>query len=59
MAIVEIKGFKFNTHQDIENYCQDNLNLKMPMDGPQWQLHYQNDFVDPDDGKKKCLVVWK
>ena len=29
------------------------------MDGPQWQLHYLNGFVDPDDGVSKTLVLWK
>ena len=38
MAIQEIKDpeMKLKTHQDIANYCQDSINVKMPMDGPQW-----------------------
>ena len=61
MALVEIKDPDrlLYTHEDISNYVQDNMNMKMPMDGPQWQLHFINGFIDPDDGVRKTLVLWK
>lgn len=51
------KGFKIErnpdrmlkTQSDIEMYVEDNINHKIPLDGPQWRCYLQN-YENPADG---------
>jgi NRPS condensation-like uncharacterized protein len=46
-----------HTEEDIFNFVQDNANIKVPMDGPQWRFWAQ-DFED-EHGRPKTIVFWK
>jgi hypothetical protein len=44
----------FKCQRDIEMFIEDNINVKMPHDGPTWRMYCQ-DYVNPEDGKKYIL----
>jgi NRPS condensation-like uncharacterized protein len=39
-------------------FVEDNINVKIPLDGPQYRVFTQN-YVDPDTGKKYFVQIWK
>ena len=44
------------TEEDIDNWAQDNLNQKMPLDGPMWRIYVQKFKVN---GKEGGIIVYK
>lgn len=42
---------------DIDNFVQDNLNNKMPLDGPLWRVYCQN--YPLEDGTKQAILIFK
>jgi len=55
-----IQGTKYEckTKQDLEMFVEDNLNVKIPLDGPQWRAFVQP-FKDPETGKDYYIQIWK
>ena len=45
------------TAEDIDRFAQDNVNEKLPLDGPLWRCYLQN-YPQPD-GKKEAIVFFK
>ena len=41
---------------DINHYIQDNINQKLPKDGPLWRVYIQN---YTENGIEGSLVLWK
>jgi hypothetical protein len=41
---------------DIDNWAQDNVGKKMPLDGPMWRCYVQKYTVD---GKEGCIIIFK
>lgn len=39
-------------------FTEDNLNIKIPLDGPQWRVYTQH-YKDPLDGKQYFMQIWK
>lgn len=39
-------------------FVEDTLNVKLPLDGPQWRMFGQM-YTDPDSGKTNLLMIWK
>lgn len=64
-AFPKIKnGGILNSREDIDAFSRDNLNTKMPLDGPQWRMYAQNwtptDEDDlPDEHKSKGITIFK
>ena len=44
------------TEEDIDNWAQDNLNKKMPLDGPMWRLYVQE---YTHNGKQGSIIIFK
>lgn len=42
---------------EIDCYIRDNLNIKMPLDGPQWRVYGQ--IYRNSDGKDELILIWK
>ena len=63
-AIAFEKGLVWNkdpelqleTEEDIDNWAQDNVNQKMPFDGPMWNVFCQNYTVN---GKPGLIICFK
>ena len=45
------------TDEDIDRFAQDNVNQKLPLDGPLWRSYLQN-YPRPD-GSKEAIVFFK
>ncbi len=54
MIINQEKTLK--TKDDIDKFCQDNINLKLPNDGPLWRIYMQE---IEHDGKPMAIIIWK
>lgn len=60
------KGFFFQrdpakiltSQREIEMFVEDNINVKIPLDGPQWRFYGQL-YKRPEDGKTYMLQIWK
>lgn len=48
----------WKNQRDIEMFVEDNINIKMPLDGPQWRAWTQP-YKDPEDGKEYLVIIWK
>lgn len=64
-AFIEPKGDKvLRSQDDVDAYIRDNLNEKMPLDGPQWRMMLQDydptdeDYL-PEERKNKGLIIFK
>ena len=44
------------TKDDIDKFCQDNINIKLPNDGPLWRIYMQE---IEQDGKQMAIIIWK
>ena len=44
--------------REIQMFIEDNINVKMPLDGPLWRMYGQK-YTDPDTGKVSFIVIWK
>ena len=42
---------------EIESFVQDNINTKLPLDGPRFRAWFQH--VKDDDGKRYFIQIWK
>jgi len=42
--------------RDLDHIVQDNLNVKMPLDGPLWSFNVYNAIID---GKQRAVLLWK
>mmetsp|Transcript_1953 Transcript_1953/g.3388 ORF Transcript_1953/g.3388 Transcript_1953/m.3388 type:complete len:359 (-) Transcript_1953:686-1762(-) len=49
------KGFK--SQHEVDMYIRDNMNIKMPMDGPQYRMSYY--YLTDEDGKETMVQIWK
>ena len=50
--------------KDIDEYVRDNINIRMPLDGPLLRIYLQKYEPDdqentPDDLKSKAILIWK
>lgn len=46
------------SQREIEMFVEDNINIKIPLDGPQWRFYGQL-YKRPEDGKTYMLQIWK
>ena len=44
------------TKDDIDKFCQDNINIKLPNDGPLWRIYMQE---IEQDSKPMAIIIWK
>jgi hypothetical protein len=54
-CFVEVKGL--SCQEDIDRFVQDNINVKLPKDGPLWITYYQESYIV--DGKEGSLNMTK
>ena len=55
LCITEMNGVVKNS-DDINHFIQDNINIKMPIDGPLWRIWFQN---YEEDGQQRSVLFWK
>jgi hypothetical protein len=64
-AVALSRGFKYESdpekvlksHHEIDCYIRDNINKRLPLDGPQWRCLAMK-FTD-DQGKTFVIQIWK
>jgi hypothetical protein len=44
-------------HNEIDHFMRDNINKKVPLDGPQWRVWGQK--MTDADGKEYTTTIWK
>lgn len=54
-ALSELDG-SIKDSDDINHYIQDNLPVKLPLDGPLWRIAFQH---YEENGKKCSILFWK
>ncbi|CDW90218.1 diacylglycerol o-acyltransferase [Stylonychia lemnae] len=42
------------TQKDLEEFCQNEINIPLPFNKPQWRLYYQEKYQE-----KYTLIIWK
>ena len=58
------KAFTYSTsdkmpqnQHELDCFVQDNLNTKLPLDGPQWRVWFTK--IKDHDGKDYTVQIWK
>lgn len=57
-ALIVNEDGMLKNQDDINKYIQENINIKMPLDGPLWRLYMQREYND-EDGKTKSIIIMK
>ena len=55
LCLIEMNGVVKNS-DDINHFIQDNISIKMPIDGPLWRIWFQN---YEEDGQQRSVLFWK
>ena len=55
-GLIYNKEGQLKNQRDIDLFCQDNLNEKLPLDGPLWRSYLQTYNFN---GKEIFFIIWK
>ena len=50
--------YRINSNKDLERFFSDNINVKLPLDGPLYRFYIQELYVT-ETGEKRTIVMMK